>query len=210
MKETTIPFSGFYYSYHSDELDRVLEQMSEDDSCNQIPLFDSEGNSLELWEHVDWSKVHEEYAKLYAENFCSWFTEETGIKLNAKFSVLDSPRSYNFTTDRIFVKIPLRAVKELYKYVGPEKLDSAIKERFTSYDGFISFYENSLAEWPKDLNEWDCNQIGTLLEFHSPEAIREYSIMEDSNCNGDLDSILWDAMDKEGKDALARARKEEQ
>jgi hypothetical protein len=42
MKETTIPFSGFYYSYHSDELDRVLEQMSEDDSCNQIPLFDSE------------------------------------------------------------------------------------------------------------------------------------------------------------------------
>jgi len=23
MKETTIPFSGFYYSYHSDELDRV-------------------------------------------------------------------------------------------------------------------------------------------------------------------------------------------
>jgi hypothetical protein len=203
MKETTIPFSGFYYSYHSDELDRVLEQMTEDDSCHQIPLVDSEGNSLELWEHINWSKVHEEYAKLYAENFCSWFEGETGIKLNAKFSALDSPRSYNFTTDRIFVKIPLRAVKELYKWLGPEVIDTQIKKRFTSYDGFISFYKNSLAAWPKDLNEWDCNQIGTLLET-SADAIKDWEIMEDSNCNGELDSILWDALDQEGKDALNR------
>ena len=130
--------------------------------------------------------------------------KETGIKLNAKFSALVSPRSYNFTTDRIFVKIPLRAVKELYKYVGAEKLNKAIEERFTSYDGFMSFYDNSLAAWPKNLNEWDCNQIGTLLEFPSPERIREYSIMEDSNCNGELDSILWGALDQEGKDALNR------
>jgi hypothetical protein len=183
--------------------------MSEDDCGHPLPLFDSEGNSLELGEHVDWSKVHEEYAKLYAENFCSWFTEETGIKLNAKFSVLDSPRSYNFTTDRIFVKIPLRAVKELYKWLGAKRINEMVGERFTSYDGFISFYPNTLAEWPKDLNEWDCNQIGTLFET-IPNVPKDYELMEDSNCNGDLDSILWDAMDKEGKDALARARKEEE
>ena len=73
MKETTIPFSGFYCSYHSDELDRVLEQMTEDDSCHQIPLVDGAGESLKLWEHINWSKVHLGYAKIYAENFCSWF-----------------------------------------------------------------------------------------------------------------------------------------
>lgn len=134
---------------------------------------------------------------------------ETGIKLNAKFSGLDSPRSYNFTTDRIFVKIPLRAVKELYKLVGVEKLGSAIKERFTSYDGFMSFYDNSLEAWPKNLNEWDCNQVGILLDCLTKNQ-DEWGIMEDSNCNGDLDSILWDAMDQDGKDALNRARKDEQ
>jgi hypothetical protein len=203
MPTTTIPFSGFYNSIHDSELDRACEQITEDDRGDQIPLADSEGEPFELWEHINWQQAYRKYATLYAENFCAWFKGEIGVDLNAKFEELTSPRAYNFDTDRIFLTIPAAAVKRLYKGVDKEILRKVVKEKFTSYDGFLSFYPSRLSEWPKNVSEWDHNQIGTLIDaFLAHEEFNEYDIMEDSNSNGELDTILWDAMDQEGIDAV--------
>ena len=93
--ETTIPFSGFYHSFHSDALDRALEMMVTDDqgSVYSQELFDL------AFDSIDWAVAHETYAKAYCNHFASHY----GIKL--KFVCLSSPKFYNFTTDRIFAEL---------------------------------------------------------------------------------------------------------
>ena len=46
------------------------------------------------------------------------------------------------------------------------KLKERIKERFSSRDGFMSFYSSDLGDWPKELKDWDHNQLSTLLEVY--------------------------------------------
>jgi hypothetical protein len=146
---------------------------------------------------------------MYAENFCAWFKDETKIDLNAKWDALESPRAYNFATDRIFLTIPAAAVKRLYTGADKEVLRKVVKEKFTSYDGFLSFYSSNLSEWPKNVSEWDHNQIRTLIDaFLEQREWNEYDIMEDSNCNGEFDTILWGAMDQEGEDAVNSMNRE--
>lgn len=114
---------------------------------------------------------------------------------------MDSPKFYNFTTDRIFCKIELAEVKRLFAIVDKTVLDKAIVDAFTSYDGFSSFYKNSLDQWPSDLSKWDHNQVGTLLNVYvkDHDAYEEYWQSEtiDSG-NGELNSIINDALKPDG------------
>ena len=56
-------------------------------------------------------------------------------------------------------------VRDLLAKIDKDVFRSTIKERFTSRDGFISFYPNRVEDWP-DLEEWDHNHVGTLLEAY--------------------------------------------
>lgn len=61
----------------------------------------------------------------------------------------------------------------------------AIKKRFTSYDGFISFYSNRIEDWlDKPLTEWDHNELGTLLYalWDSDDDYAVYNCMGDAAC----------------------------
>lgn len=197
--ETAIPFNGFYESEHDHELDRALEQMAQDDHGDPVTLYDEDGEELYLWDHVDWKKVHVEYSKLYVEAYNWYYKSQSGIDLKLKFVEMTSPREYNFTTDRIFCKISYRAVKQVYDFLGKEAVEKSIKETFTSYDGFCSYYSNRIEDWPK-LREWDHNQVYVLLRT-LPD---KWEIMEDCNNNSELDDILYDALDAEGKQALKK------
>lgn len=83
------------------------------------------------------------------------------------FEEMTSPREYNFETDRIFVLMPAYRLQQLFaksRADGHKVLSEVIKERFTSYDGFISGYRNRLVDWlAKPLVAWDHNELGTLL-----------------------------------------------
>jgi hypothetical protein len=209
--QSTIPFTGFYDSDHSALLDNELESIFSDNNGDPLP---SAGDS---WEHIDWTKVHTEYAKRYADTFCDLLSDGAGVPIRLKFVELNSPRAYNFATDRIFVEVSQRAVKALYKLAtghpaAKAQLDGQIHEKFTSYDGFMSFYDNSLAAWPKNPLEWDANQIGTLIEsvFYQsfePSDLAAWAIMESASGNGQIDSMLWDALDADGRAILEAERK---
>ena len=125
--EFSLNFGGFYHSEHSDNIDSKEEAYGYD------------------WEEVDYKKTHINYCNAYLNRL----SEE--LEINLKFIQLDSPREYNFTTDKILCSISdkdfntllntydfgiLGNTKELYNY---------IEEHSKSRDGFISFYSGYAA-----------------------------------------------------------------
>lgn len=156
LLETTVPFHGFYNSIHDHALNDAHENLVSNDRG------DSNSKLLDMID-IDWKGAFQDYAKK--------FTEELGslIELDLKFKDLCSPKYYNFSTDRIFAEISLDDVENMFKTIKKEELQNLIKQKFTSCDGFISSYDNKLDLWPKDLEEWDHNQIGTLLELYATQ-----------------------------------------
>lgn len=194
MLDTTIPFSGFYESIHSHNLDQLVQGLAEDDRGELAELFDEDGEEFCLSDHVDWSILMGAYAKLYTENFAAYVQGSARVDLQLQFDELTSPREYNFQTNRIFAKIPVSVARELYRLADKKKLNALIQRKFTSCDGFISSYENSLVAWRSetgDVSKWDHNQVGTLLEsFISTHDDWDLYLMDDS---GELP--IWDALD---------------
>ena len=165
LKSTTLPFSGFYNSLHDSQLDYALETIFSNDRCDVYKsLMDK------AFESIDWQSVHKHYSKDYVKAFANEFNLSTLV-----FEDLDSPKYYNYATDRIFCKIELSEIQDIFNRVDKIELNKHIKQRFTSCDGFISHYKNSLEAWPSDLAEWDHNQVGTLLEvFAAQESCGEF------------------------------------
>jgi len=195
---TTIPFSGFYNSMHDSEIDRALESMVSDSSgCHAI----SDRIANDIWSYVNTPVA--EYTREFVADFQILFNEETGLNVTFDFDAVDSPKYYNFTTDRIFAVVSESDVQAMFAKVDKAVLARVIRDRFTSYDGFISHYTNSLTDWQTEpLNEWDHNQVGTIVEalvsqFLSPEW--EWNVIEDWSGNGLVDRWVYDGLDAEGK-----------
>jgi len=190
--ETTIPFDGFYNSIHDENLNRAVDDL----------FSDSRGDSVDklvqkFWseDSMDWGAVHNAYVKEYVKDFGERF------KLAVIFEVMVSPKEYNFTTDRIFCKIELTEVTKMFNAVDKKVLDEAIAANFTSYDGFISFYKNSLDQWPSELSEWDHNQVGTLLSVFirgHEDYTEDFQYENMTNENGALDNIVYGGLKESG------------
>ena len=180
-----IPFAGFYNSKWSDLVDHEEESWLEyaHDKWNESgeyqypePLRISESDLAELlMDSTDYSVAYDVIARAYVEAFDEYCGETFGFSFAMQhkgckyrqdsckmtFEEMTSPREYNFETDRLFVTMPLYILERIRKQVDPAILAAAFKERFTSYDGFISHYANTVPDKP--LAEWDHNETGTLL-----------------------------------------------
>lgn len=170
-----LPFSGFYESLWSGEIDQVAEQeaehfaderQQEEGIAKELRLSADEFSSI-LFDVTDYGAAYLDVAKRYVQEFNDIASDETGIALSLEWESMSSPREYNFTTDRLFAHIPIEAVEALFALSASEdhkRLRACIVERFTSRDGFSSFYSNDLDDWlDKSVSEWDHNELGTLL-----------------------------------------------
>lgn len=193
MKLTTIVFSGFYDSLHSQALETALEQLFSDDQGEPTPEAEKAQESL------NWRQAQTEYAKTYTENL----KDLTG--LDFKFESITYPREYNFESETLYANITEEAVKKLADETNTPNLRTLARERFTSRDGFASFYDPDIDTWPKDPTTWDHNQLGCLLQawldqgHPSSESGRfcqwaELEVMEHARCNGVLENIVWQAL----------------
>ena len=193
---TTIPFSGFYGSHHDREIDNALEMMLSDSSgCHPA----SDRISEEIWGHVNVPMV--EYTRAFVESFNLLLNAEAGLNVKLEWESVKSPHYYNFETDRVFATVSLSDVQAMFAKVDRAILDKVAKERFTSYDGFISHYSPDWRSWGS-MTEWDWNQVGTLVEALVAQFLSEsweWDITEDWNCNGDIDNWIYDNLDDEGK-----------
>jgi hypothetical protein len=158
---TTLPFQGFYQSIFDSGLDQVqeynLESLAEEHQVDQRIIADA------LWKATDYRKAYLYIAEQYVYHFNDYLAENFDLNLNLTFESLQSPREYNFETDRIFCHISLENLRKLRAAVPDDELRLAIKVRFTSRSGFISSYPNDLDDWNPDVTTWDHNEIGTLF-----------------------------------------------
>lgn len=190
--EIEIPFCGFYNSEAESMIDSEIEQSFD------IPGTGNPEIPEDFYDKMSYKKIFIAFCKHYTECFEEWLNRELDIDITLTFKDMQSPREYNFSTDRIFCEISEKDIKKLWEIVDVQKLAEVVKNRCTSYDGFCSFYPNTLdkGEWLRPLLKWDYNQLQILLEacFESAgvENMDFWDIMEDSNCNGEMDSVIWD------------------
>jgi cation transport regulator ChaB len=178
-----LPFAGFYESWHDDAIDRAIESAFEDDQGNMPD---------DMWDvimsaDVDWSAIRKEYCREYVSCFAQEFD------LTLEYDGMQSPREYNFTTDRVFATVGRAEFNSKVRKVveALPEWPTEIRERFTSRSGFWSHYSNDHTdpEWTaKDLDE--C-QYGVMLEvyinhLHTSDpnnnhewSEREYHMLED-------------------------------
>jgi hypothetical protein len=188
--EVAIPFAGFYHSIHDGEADREFEYIADvyaEEVGEDIPQ-----SLMDLFcDTADYGNFHLEYARAYAENFIAEYL--TG----GEFVTMESPREYNFTTDRLFIKISRDEIARLWVATDRNTFDRIVKERFTSRSGFCSFYSNRWQDWGR-LSEWDHNQLGALLAAYLDQQLacgwdqwKEYELMEHELGNGLVSNTLW-------------------
>lgn len=147
--EARLPFSGFYESIHDEVMDRNLID-------EELSMEEQE----KLRDEIDWKEERIEYSKEYTELVAKL------LKVDLEFVALESPREYNFGTDRIFANMEESDVELLKGKVDTDLMYNAVKEQYTSRDGFSSFYSNSYQEWLDREEPWDHNQIATLIEVY--------------------------------------------
>lgn len=168
-----LPFPGFYCSILSSEVDAteeyMAECMAEEPERDGLPAdVTREEIAAVLWDCVDNRAVEKALAEDYASTLAEMVNERQKEFEDAPFSFefeeMTSPREYNFTTDRIFALVPLADLERMREAVSPATFAAVLRERFTSCDGFISFYSNDPEEWnAKPLAEWDHNETGALF-----------------------------------------------
>lgn len=103
---------------------------------------------------TDWDFDHTAYVASLS-NFCAEELERHAsfAKFNAKFTTTSSysPREYNFKTDNAELMIEFddkTVMQYIRKHADEFKL--MLKDRFTSYNGFMSFVPNN---WPEFMAE---------------------------------------------------------
>ena len=165
-------FSGFYENFYWE------------------PDLDSEAQYLEdehgykdknLWEKFDYRKWNQHISKELC-NLVEEFMSEWILKI--EYEKISSPREYNFSTDAIHCNITVKpkAIRE-YLQANKEAFAKYIKDRYTSRDGFMSWFSNDIEDWALKMNDFkDFNhkhECGSILEFIARnEGIEEGDLYE--------------------------------
>ena len=163
MKTILVPFTGFYETIHEQGFIDALEEL--EDSSN-------------LTDH-DFQDYKDAYAKKYLV-IVQEKLSDAGIHISLEFKKVVSPEQYNYETDVILALISTEDIRLLYKKHDPQQLDSYITDTFTSRPGFHSYYSNNVKEWhEKGFGEWDCVELGSLLQTLIDETYLYYEDAEE-------------------------------
>lgn len=183
--EIELPFSGFYESWHSHRIDDALEA-----GFNYDPVTGMDKEVPDIWgADIDYKAIELEYCEAYTNAFAEKY------ELDLEFVQMTSPKQYNYSTDRTFVSVPLEQINKIRKEVEKnKKWPQYIKDNFTSYDGFLSNYENDSTheEWTRP--ELDECQYGVILKFWLNEG--EYSSWREAEdwLTEDFEMCNWDSI----------------
>lgn len=170
-----LDFPGFYESCLSQALDDA-ENMEAENVLETHPDLDLHDVHTALYRHSKYGKGFQYIAEAYV-NWLNHLLEDTGIEV--VFESMQSPREYNFTTDRLFVVLRPEHLPLLRAKVDEERFAKTIRDNFTSRDGFLSFYSNDITEWrSKPIDEWDHNELGTLLTTFLQQQAEEKDLAD--------------------------------
>jgi|GEM_PF-1163639 len=175
--ETYLPiFSGFYntiYEFQEDNIIYCINQDRKDKGLSQIN-FDSLKIDYKSYE-LDTVKRLCDIIGKELENFV----------YSIDFQELLNPKEYNYKNDSVNVAIlPKIDTIKAFIYANKEAFSNYLKDKYTSYDGFMSHYSNDFETWETDTKKFsdfsiDGHRLGSILEFIAIKSdIREYDIFE--------------------------------
>lgn len=109
---------------------------------------------IDDWEFCE--DYRSEVARIYSEYYIDALNSTLGIDLELVDSRVVSPKEYNFTTDRIFLRATINnyeeTIQQLIDLVKStqsiyDTVALIIKQNHTSCSGFWSFMSNDIKEW---------------------------------------------------------------
>lgn len=166
--ESYLPVFPGYYSTHfeSDHAEEmVLENLEEDGTPAK-------------WEAIEFD--HKEYRDRVAKACISsvWnFLKNDGFELDIIFDEVYSPREYNFSNDVIncTYKISKQDFNKLVEYckTNLEAFKDYLKDKYSSYSGFVSFFSTSSKKWFNEYLNEDSDKFeqafAGILDFYLME-----------------------------------------
>lgn len=168
--EIQIEFGGFY-GYHEEYIDCRIEQF------NDGVIYEDE---LIDYDNIDWNATFKDYAENWLHRF-NMFCD-----LSLEFVGIDSPKFYNFRTDRIIAKVNNADINDLMLFIVNDEFKEWANPQLKSYDGFVSFYNgvDDLIERAKDDDDkaillgMVCNYLIELNGVNEDIYELEYDIIE--------------------------------
>lgn len=169
------PFWEFNYEYIEDA---IYEIRKENGLHSEIDINDLNIN-------------YKEYEKNIAIQLCDGLQSELSEYIEKiTLESVYNPKAYNFRTDIINITIIPKIEKiKAFIYENKNAFIEYLKEKYTGYDGFISFYSNDFSEWQemtKDFSDYSENEhiLGSVLQFIcNIEDITEFSLYDDIEKN---------------------------
>ncbi len=178
--KTQLPiFKGYYGEPFTENI--------EDNEIDYINELRVENNKKPL-DFDDFNFDYKTYFNDLSESLCYkvWNILEDFIK-EIKFIKLHSPKYYNFENDKIICDIkPNKKMIKNYIKNNYKNWSKYLKDNFTSYDGFFSFYSNdeNHEDWNINNilnNKEDNHKLEYILDFIAiNEGISENEIYEDN------------------------------
>jgi hypothetical protein len=172
-------FTGFYQGIWDQSENEWIEthemKYGEHEDFESLNLIDDWGFGPDYRDKV---------AKLFAEDYAKIIENCLGVPMEYIGYFIDSPKEYNFRTDRIYATFEVPDYDALVKRLNqlgslPEyrtELAALIKKYHTSCDGFWSFMSNDIEEWfglmydPSN-DHYTSYFTGYLLSLMAPEEI---------------------------------------
>ena len=159
-------FPGFYETFLAPDESQELEYI--DDTRRELGLIGRVGDyALDSSITFKVAEYEEEVAKRYT-NLVEAELKEYIPSITIGYQDIVSPKEYNFATDSVNIEVTLNP-DDLFGYITQhlEEFREYIKEKYTSYDGFISHYSSSYLDW---LEPWEstvkhAHQLGAMLQF---------------------------------------------
>ncbi len=177
----TIPFSGFYETHFGEYFDYDMEFQFASEAYPDKDDHELMDVVNAVADTIDHKATRLAIAKAYVDQFNSYYHTQL------EFESLESPREYNFTTDTIYCYISHNEIRNIFEALDLKILDELIKDKFTSRDGFISFYSNDINEWNlSDLTSLDHNELSTILEAWLYTKHHTYGVNLAYACENDV------------------------
>lgn len=193
-------FSGFYNTIYEWDDDFLYQYLSED-------YEDIDNCSKDYWEFMDNRMYMSEVSKEYVYQL-NWELKRYKIlkEIHFEYECVVSPREYNFTTDSINCQLTFkkgrRTQKKILSYLRSHwsEFDDWCHEKYSSYDGFISFLPNNAKDFMKKLKSGERHdqlwtEIVTFLIHSIDSGI--YEEVEDETYDH-TEEIMLNCFDYEG------------
>jgi hypothetical protein len=177
--ETYLPlFPGFYETIFAPDDGEENELDSMNSLRRVMNLYGEVTFDLCDWDYAGYREEVAEKCTIAVETLL----KDNGLVDRINYQHIHSPREYNFANDAIYVEVGMgkEHFTRLSKFIHAHWVTFVeyIKERYTSYDGFLSSYSHDANDWAEDTQNFtvfdgNLHQFGSVLEFCCGILLRE-------------------------------------